>query len=182
MYRAFMWYDTRLISHPLLVKSITSGVLTLFGDFTAQALLNPSDQAWSMPRMLVFGFLGTVFIGPVLHVWYGGVHGFGRVALTSLPKSSRRITALTVMADQLIFAPIFLTTYLTCYTYCMARVDEVMPKVRMLYGEVLFMNYVYWVPVQWVNFAYIIPRYNVLFSNVAAIAWNSYLSWKQNPR
>jgi len=176
-----MWYDARLISHPVVVKAITSGVLTMAGDFAAQAYLAGPDQPWSAPRLLLFGFLGTFFIGPVLHVWYGGIHASATIFLSTFRKSPRMRTAICVLNDQVLFAPIFLSAYLTAYTLCMARVSELQPKTRYLFGEILGVNYFFWVPVQWINFAYVLPRYNVLFSNVAAVVWNSYLSWKQNP-
>ena len=42
----------------------------------------------------------------------------------------------------------------------------------------LRMNWMMWIPCQFLNFRFIAPQFQVLFANVVALVWNTFLSWR----
>lgn len=63
---ALDWYSQQLATRPLLVKSVTSGIIAMLGDIVAQL---GGDQPYSLIRTAQFSLLGVILVGPVLHVW-----------------------------------------------------------------------------------------------------------------
>lgn len=93
----FQWYSSKLESHPLTTKCITSGVIAAAGDFTCQYLqfhfspsstsfahfmgwdsndeqqqvvTDKSSSRWDKMKTLRFGLLGAFFVAPLVHYWY----------------------------------------------------------------------------------------------------------------
>ena len=107
-------------------------------------------------------------VAPMLHVWYGWL---ARVFPTSVLKR--------VAADQLIFAPAFLGSFIFANDYLESMsVSKALRKAEQEWIHAVLVNWVVWVPFQSFNFYYIPLHYQVLANNSAAVFWNGYLSWK----
>jgi hypothetical protein len=101
-----------------------------------------------------------------------------------------------VLLDQLAFAPLFNAAWLSCLRLlealapdrsgrrpsggrgsAMAEAIRDLPRaVRDDVPGIVMANWALWVPAQAVNFACVPLRFQVLYSNVVALAWNAYLS------
>jgi hypothetical protein len=102
-----------------------------------------------------------------------------------------------VLLDQLAFAPLFNAAWLSCLrllealapdrsgrrpsggggSAAMAEAVRGLPRaVRDDVPGIVAANWALWVPAQAVNFACVPLRFQVLYSNVVALAWNAHLS------
>lgn len=170
---AFSWYKRKLDSHPLLTKGITSGFISASGDGVCQYFASPSSSvSFDWLRNARFFIMGSLVVAPCTHFWYGflNVHLF--------PGPSTFVTvSKRVIADQLGFAVLFQPSFMGILWFMEGRkgipgqLVEVVPALLMA-------NWSLWIPAMSVNFAYVPLRFQVLFGNVVALLWNTYLSYK----
>lgn len=186
------WYTTKLDTHPLLTKGISSGIIAGLGDLICQTLIRnhhkaPQNgnthetavQTWDVIRTLRFTLLGAVLVAPCVHLWYSFL------AKRSIPLIHR------VVLDQLLFSPVFLMAWLTSLwtlegfdpelgTSRSKNTDhrpDFLPRLLQTVPGLVVANWALWVPAQAINFGIVPLQFQVLFSNVVALLWNCYLSY-----
>ena len=94
-------YSEALAEYPIRTVSATSGVLCSAGDALAQYfeyrldIMSPDKESYNWHRTLRMGFWGTLIGGPVLAVWYRGLHAAAEAAtVTYEPLVSGRLAWL----------------------------------------------------------------------------------------
>jgi protein Mpv17 len=172
---AWAAYASALATRPLATKAATSAVLSIAGDLAAQTAGEGKPLASvDVARTARFGALGAGLVGPALHFWYGAL-------ARALPASTTGAALARLAADQLAFAPVFLSTFIAALgalegagpAECAARVaDGIRPT--------LLANWCLWVPANFLNFRLVPPPLQVGFANLVALGWNTYLSLSQN--
>lgn len=123
-WHGLLWaaYLSQLEKNPVATKSVTCGVLNGFGDVLAQIWLGEEGDRFEWKRLGIFTLLGTIFIGPALHVWYG--------TLAKLFTGVGTVTAVSKLAmDQLLFAPVFIGTIISLIMIMEGHADQVKDKV-----------------------------------------------------
>ena len=88
------WYATKLDTHPITTKCISSGLISGSGDMLCQYLINAKKVDTTIPASVVsnenerdnhinsecsfdwirtmnFSILGSFLVAPTVHVWYG---------------------------------------------------------------------------------------------------------------
>ncbi|KAJ6147211.1 hypothetical protein N7497_009193 [Penicillium chrysogenum] len=145
------WYQSKLAKRPILTASITSAFLFGSGDVLAQQAvdrkgLQKHDFART-GRMALYG--GAVF-GPAATTW------FGMLQRHVVLKGTASTTAARVAADQVFFAPV----QLTCFLSSMAIMEGVDPVERWqtAFVPAYKANLMVWPFVQGVNFTFVPPR------------------------
>ena len=174
--------SAKLETHPLLTKGITSGIIAGFGDVLGQSIQS-QDSLWEMMRTGRFDIirtgrfvlLGTFLVGPVCHVWYGSL-------MQRFPGSSFQRITTRVVLDQFCFAPLFLPTWLLNLWMLQGKsADYVAEEMPRILPEMVINNWKLWIPAQSINLGFVASKYQVLVSNVVAVAWNTYLSITTQP-
>lgn len=90
-------------------------------------------------------------------------------------------TVQKVFVDQFVFAPFFLATLLSVIGFSQHQdIEKVKTKLNNEYLDVLISNYAVWPWVQIINFRFVPLNYQVLLTQVVAVMWNIYISWKTN--
>lgn len=201
------WYVSKLDTHPLTTKCITSGLIAGSGDLTCQYLSSQSGSSTSQQqeeeegaivqknqstidpiRTLRFFTLGSLFVAPVIHLWYGFL-------MTSIPGSSISVIVKRLFFDQALFAPIFLPTFISGLTFLehfTSTGDEhnslhnhgddlysrVLTRLQNDVPDALVVNWFTWIPAMAFMFRYVPGKFQVLYSNCIGFFWNGYLSWR----
>jgi hypothetical protein len=128
-WRGLLWaaYLSQLERNPIATKSLTCGVLNGFGDVLAQIWLGEEGDCFEWKRLGIFTLLGTAFIGPALHVWYG--------LLAKMFTGVGTVTAVSKLAmDQLLFAPVFIGSIISLIMVMEGHADQVKDKVCIVLG------------------------------------------------
>ena len=188
------WYSNKLETQPFLTKGLTSGFIAGLGDFLCQLVSssNPSltqskrgvssvwdflfvnENGWDIPRTIRFCIIGTFWVAPVTHVWYRTLS----MRLVPGPSTAGRVTR-RVALDQLGFGPIFTTSFMSWLWFLEGRVD-VVKQLQVAIPDMIVAGWTLWIPAMSINFSIVPIKYQVLFSNVVALIWNVYLSYKSS--
>ncbi|WIA15471.1 hypothetical protein OEZ85_002111 [Tetradesmus obliquus] len=172
----FAAYSSALQQHPLLVKALTTAFLSAIGNLICQVFIEKQDiDKLDWKRINTFTLLGLLWVAPCLHFWYG--------SLNKIVTLQGNAGALARMAcDQLGFAPLFVGSMMAILTALDGKSDKVIDTLKADLPSAIKANWALWVPAQFLNFRFVPAQYQVLFSNVVALAWNVYLSFATRPK
>jgi len=162
--------------NPMFTASSQAGILMCAGDLISQTFVEKKDaRSIDLYRTLRFGLVGFIVVGPVLRTWYGFLE---RRIVMKTPA----MTALAKMAtDQLVFAPIFLFNFMGLMGFLNGlNSRQIESDIRANYGDVMYRNYQLWPAAQMINFGLVPLQHRVLFAQIVAVFWNTYLSYKTN--
>lgn len=113
--------------------------------------------------------------GPGLRTWYGVLDRRIRA------KKPLTRTLEKVFVDQVVFAPIFLAGLISIIGFSQHRdIEKIKTKLKMEYVDILISNYYVWPWVQLINFRFVPLNYQVLVTQMVAVMWNIYVSWRTN--
>ncbi|KAJ4872905.1 Peroxisomal membrane 22 kDa (Mpv17/PMP22) family protein [Raphanus sativus] len=164
------WYLALLSNYPVLTKAVTSAILTLIGDLICQLTINRTSSL-DKKRTLTFTILGLGLVGPALHFWY--------LYLSKVVTASGLSGAvLRLLLDQFVFAPVFVGVFLSAVVTLEGKPSHVIPKLKQEWTGAVLANWQLWIPFQFLNFRFVPQNFQVLASNVVALAWNVILSFK----
>ncbi|KAL9179670.1 hypothetical protein ACHAXT_008960 [Thalassiosira profunda] len=199
------WYISKLDTHPLTTKCLSSGFIAGSGDVFCQYLLHSKKTAregdeiatkfeWDGIRTARFFTLGSAFVAPIIHQWYGFL-------MTRIPGTGVAAVAKRLVLDQGFFSPLFLPAWISC----LAVLEHVSPervspedadnspsnnckgddfgaqlsaRLRNDVPDILLVNWGVWIPSMAVMFAFVPSKFQVLYSNCIGFGWNAYLSWR----
>jgi hypothetical protein len=188
------WYSTKLDTHPLLTKGISSGLIAGSGDFLCQLfvdrnVVNEDENvgivskgeresssllaSWDPARTGRFAILGAFLVAPGIHYWYNALSMRlvpGAVTVSNVFKR--------VALDQFAFTPFFLQVWLSALWTLEGEtpIDTIPSRMMEATPTILVANWILWIPAQIINFRMVPVKYQVLYSNVVALFWNVYLS------
>lgn len=90
-------------------------------------------------------------------------------------------TLQKVLVDQLVFAPVFMAQLVAIISYMQHQsLERIEEKLRREFLDILVANYYVWPWVQLVNFRFVPLNYQVPLTQIVAVMWNMYISWKTN--
>lgn len=138
------WYNQQLEERPLVTKSLTSMLLVGAGDIVCQKLVE-GNETFDPSRWARAAFLGGVWVGPVLHLWYNQLARL-------IPGSGIAVTLKRLILDQSVFAPTAIPTYLFLIMALEGRASEAPAKLRRDYLDTMIANWKLWIPAQFINF------------------------------
>jgi len=119
-----------------------------------------------------FASLGGILVAPCIHYWYGWL-------MTAIPGVTVKATIVRTCLDQFVFAPLFIPTFFTALMGLegTTNLTEIRTRLEANFMDTLKTNWMLWIPAQLINFGFMPAKYQVLFSNVVGLAWNTYLSF-----
>lgn len=111
----------------------------------------------------------VAIFGPVASTW------FGLLQRHVVHQNKHVQTLLRVFVDQSAFAPVMIGVFCSS----MAALEGASPRERLnqSYVPAMTANYYMWPLVQVINFTFVPPALRLLFVNVLAVGWNTYLSF-----
>jgi hypothetical protein len=110
------WYITKLDTHPITTKGITSGLISGSGDLLCQSIIankrketTSTTHEFDWMRTLRFTILGSFLVAPTVHLWYG-------MLMRRIPGTGVSAIAKRLFCDQGLFAPLFTPTFIATLT------------------------------------------------------------------
>jgi hypothetical protein len=181
-----------LESRPFLTKGLTGGFVVANGDLLCQYLMHRNNgtaernrsfwNVWSTRRTLHFFCLGSLYVAPVLHVWYGTLNRM--TAAHAATRSKWGLLAQRVALDQFLFAPLFTPTFLMGLWWLDGTLswDMVQRQLPAIMPNLMCVNWMIWIPAQAINFSLVPLPYQVLFNNVVSLFWNAIVSFLEQQK
>ncbi|KAK9764146.1 Protein required for ethanol metabolism [Basidiobolus ranarum] len=173
MFRQLLTFYTRnLVDKPVITRSIVSACLASTGDVIAQQIIEKRGDKHDFFRTLRMGFFGGCIAGPALSIWHPFLDRSVRFKRKSLATISR------VALDQTLYAPFIIGMFFSVQGLLEYRKFELIKqKLDKGYFTALKNNYRIWPIAQLINFWLVPLTHRVLFINLVALGWNTYLSW-----
>lgn len=166
----FAGYMKALQRRPIPTKAITTCILALMGDLVAQLLAQQGHQfTWDSRRTFAVGTWGLLFLGPLLHFWYGMLDRFcvGRFALWT-----------KLLCDQLFFAPFANGTFIIGTSVLEGRpFRESVVSTKNKMWPTMKANWSLWPAAQFINFKFVPSELRVIYVNMVALVWNVILTY-----
>jgi protein Mpv17 len=156
---------------------MTSGSLSATGDLLAQFAMAQfaksagKDAADYDPSrtLRMFGF-GFAFYGPFQFYWYNLLDWL--MPLKSVANFLSKVTA-----NQLILAPITLSTVFTWNLTLTGKQHELKDKMKNDLVPTMLNGWKFWVPAATLNFTVIPLQQQVLYMSCCGVLWTAYLSY-----
>lgn len=169
---AGLWfrYTELLDRHPLIVKSLTAGLLNAIADLVCQVLVE-RVSAVDLRRLLSFVAIGLFMSGPGLHYWFGILKNF-----VTVPGMGGVL--LRTAADQLVFTPLGVVGFFVVLLNLEGRQAELPDKLRKDVIETVIANWKVWIPFQLVNFGFVPPQLQVAAAGVLGMVWSVFIDRK----
>ena len=158
-------YLSLLRRYPLPTKAATATTVAFFADFVCQRL-ESAGKVVPFDADRAFRFASWALVTtPVVHVWYRFLH-----AKLASP-------LLRAAADQFIYAPPATCLFLFCMGVGVrgSGVEGGLARVAHLPG-VLKENWMVWLPLQLINFAFVPLPLQIGFGNICGAFWAVRLS------
>lgn len=170
--RLLQAYMEALRKYPMRTTSIGTGVLMFGGDAISQIGIERKEN-YNYTRGLRFLAFGTFLAGPILRTW----HVFLARAVEA---RSKRFTFIKMtLVDQTVMPTCFLSFFIAVMTFSRTySIEEVKEAWKSDFKPVLINSYKIWPAVQLLNFYFVPLSHRVLYTNVVALLWNTYLAWK----
>ncbi|CAK0760882.1 hypothetical protein CVIRNUC_002809 [Coccomyxa viridis] len=164
-------YLRQLEKRPLETKALTSAGLAGLSDIVAQRIVSRGVLNWR--RTAAMALFGLVWSGPSMHFWQ---------QLQERIFKGRRDTATLikrVLLDQLTFGPLSNAVFMSYIALVVEgrSFDFTKAKLYTDFSGVQKNGWRLWPLASWVTYQYIPLRLRVLFVNVVAFFWSTFLNY-----
>nr|XP_008534577.1 PREDICTED: peroxisomal membrane protein 2 [Equus przewalskii] len=155
--------------------SVHSAMLSALGNFLAQIFEQQQKKENCSQKLDVIGPLryaiyGFFFTGPLSHHFYLFLEHW-------IPPEVPLAGVKRLLLDRLLFAPAFLLVFFLVMNFLEGRdAAAFAAKMRRGFWPALQMNWRVWTPVQFININYVPLQFRVLFANLVALFWYTYLA------
>jgi len=188
------FYNSALISYPVLTQGCTASSLFGAGDIICQTIeryqyrskmIEESDEKkekgeklkdfkydWTrVGRMATVGF---VVVGPACHFWY-------KFLDSRMPSTKTVQVIQKILVDEFLFGPIYLGTFFVSISTLEGMTpQQTAQKIKKDFLPTFKMDMTVWPPAQAINFFFLPPSYRVLYISFISLFWNAYLSMVQH--
>ena len=175
--RLFSEYRLLVKNYPVRTKAITSLITAIVGEILGGAVrARRARERFSIDskRITIFGLYGLVITGPILHYWYTLLE---KITVGMGVKDVAR-TIVKLVIDRGLFGPPFVLLTVSFIQFLQSNFSfgKASAAVKRTFVAVLIANQKFWVLVQLLNFGVVPVDLQLLFVNIASIAWNTLLS------
>jgi len=177
MNSAAKYYVYLLKTYPAATKITSGGVLVGIGDVISQKLIE-HKPTWDRTRTLRFAGIAFFVITPCTRTWVDIILP-KMFKETKNQKASNKLALKKMLADILLYGPIVTTLQVGLNMYLSGEVskDQFIPKMKREQPSVIACDWIWWGPMQYVNFRYMPLHLQASYIQVASVAWYIFLSW-----
>lgn len=180
-------YSQAITTAPLPTAALTASTLALAGDYVAQS--SSQSATFDTRRAAAFGIFGALYTGlfqynlfQFLIVNLDGTHLEQLVETAGLasvlPDTTLFGAVERTLINQLLIIPSLYYPFFFLVTGLAYRetLDQIKERAQSVYLPLLKRNVAFWVPVQFIQFAYVDPDLQLPYVCVAGLIWNIILS------
>ena len=170
-------FEKLLLLHPTKTKMATGMVLVGSGDIIAQNVIEKTDKH-DPKRTLRLMFLGGFFLAPIQRYWIDLV--LPKLASRSSKLSQSQIAIRKSLLDSFIFGSVMNTSYVGLNMYLIGEIEtnKILEKMKKEQVGIVLSGWSYWIPMQIVNYRFTPLNYQMNVTQILALVWHSFLSWK----
>jgi len=176
-------YTTALTTHPLETKAFTAGTLALAGDATAQL---SQKLPYDPKRALGFTTFGATYSGAFQHSLFpfliehcqGNMLAGLATVMSLTPPLGLASAAERTLANQLICIPFLYYPLFFALTGAVQglAIEGSIQRGRESWAPLVQRNLLFWLPIQFCQFAYVPIEWQVPYVCSAGLVWNIILS------
>ncbi|PRW57029.1 hypothetical protein C2E21_4128 [Chlorella sorokiniana] len=174
MRAACLAYDRAAKTQPVLTKALTSFVGFAIGDRIAQSVVAGPYDPFRCLRLSLYGLL---IDGTAGHFFY---QFLDKNVCPDAPTSNKAVL-IKMALDQLLYGPIMTLVFFAFLKTLEGRPDLILHTIETKLWPVLAANYALWPIAHLINFKYVPTDWRILFNNVVALGWTTYLSFTCGP-
>jgi hypothetical protein len=179
-------YNALLQKKPHTTKIITAAVIGGLGDIVSQRI-SDKDAALDWRRLVMFTIAAAFYFAPVIGAWFSFLNSI------NVPGSAGTKAVAMIMIDQTFGAVGVIGTYFFFYevvdhlvpggSACIEGMNPIKSIItkgtnsfKNTLPGVLVANWKVWPLINFLNFRYVTPSYQLLVSNLVSFFWNIYLA------
>lgn len=161
-------YLAQLKQRPLQSKALTSAVILSMSDIISQLI---GGRPFSIKRNIFVAIWGYVWAGPSAHYWQGFMH-----KLSS--KTDIKTVLMKVIIDQVTYGPVNNIANMTFFALMVESKGwkHLIAKIMQDYPAVQLNGWKLWPAAAMLNYRYVPLNLRVLFLNVVALGWSTFLN------
>ncbi|PSC71174.1 hypothetical protein C2E20_5468 [Micractinium conductrix] len=168
-------YDRAVKANPVLTKALTSFVGFAIGDRIAQGVAG--GGSYDVLRCGRLSLYGLLLDGPVGHAWYKLLD---KHVYPEAPTSTKAVL-IKMALDQLVWGPAMTLVFFAFLKTLEGHPELIVATIQAKFLPTMLANYVLWPLAHLVNFRFVPTDYRILFNNVVAIFWTTWLSYTCGP-
>ncbi|KAF5739464.1 Peroxisomal membrane 22 kDa family protein isoform 1 [Tripterygium wilfordii] len=167
------WYLSKLDSHPLVTKSVTSSIIYAAADFTSQKMI-ASPSSYDLIRTLRMAGFGLLILGPSQHQWFNFLSKF-------LPKRDAGTTLKKILMGQTIFGPVINSIFFSYSAVLQGESGgEIVARLKRDLLPTLINGVLYWPTCDFITFKFVPVHLQPLVNSLFAYIWTIYLTHMAN--
>jgi len=173
--RFVLVYERNLAKRPIITKSITGGILYGLGDIMGQKLSGQTDKkGFDFPRFFRATIFGGVFYPLPAHLHYNFLESLTLRMGISVGKAP----FFKAFMEQFVYWSYLSNAYYHAVLGGLQGMNttQIYDRVSSTLWDTLKAQWVFWIPVQLINFRYVPVRHQLNFVLVVSLVWTSFLS------
>ncbi|GLT47362.1 hypothetical protein SLA2020_210650 [Shorea laevis] len=165
------WYLGMVKSRPILTKSLTSSVIYIAADLSAQTILRPSSESYDMVRTLRMAGYGFLVLGPSLHFWFNFMSRL-------FPKKDLITTFKKMAMGQTTYGPAMTVVFLSLNARLQGESNaEIAARLKRDLLPTMLSGVMYWPICDFITFRFIPVYLQPLVSNSFSYLWTVYMTY-----
>ncbi|KAK4258825.1 hypothetical protein QN277_005227 [Acacia crassicarpa] len=168
------WYLGMVKSHPILTKSVTSGLIYTAADLSSQTISLSSSEPFDFVRTLRMAGYGMIVLGPSLHFWFNFVSNL-------FPRRDLLSTLKKMAMGQAIYGPIMTVIFFSLNAFLQGENNtEIVSRLKRDVVPTMLNGVMYWPLCDFITFRFIPVHLQPLVSNSFSYVWTIYMTYMAN--
>ncbi|CAN7939264.1 unnamed protein product [Ixodes hexagonus] len=157
----------------VITQVLAIATMLLLGDVISQTLIQ-RKRAIDARQAARFFVIGAVYTGPLVVTWYGLVEAvIGQDGLVAV--------VAKVLLGQMVFLPLLLLGFIVLFDVTQGRPwTDIKESVRTKFVPMLMASYIFWLPVEFVNFRFVAVWCRPVYNGVACLCFKTYMAWRMS--
>lgn len=170
-------YIHLLKKYPASTKITSGAFLVGVGDVIAQKVVEKQPE-WDQLRTLRFASIAFFIITPCTRTWVDVILP-KLVPIKPTQKVTTKIALKKVGCDMFVFGPVITTLFVGLNMYFSGEIekDKIIEKMKKEQGGIIQKAWCWWGPNQFINFRFVPAHLQASYIQIAALVWNTFLSW-----